>query len=125
METVPVILGVMRIILGFLLLVGIPGFAISLVIFPRLTDTSMFDRLVYSAVLGITSAIAFVVFMDVVPGLEPTLENLTLIAGVFSAGVLMLWLCERWYLNRRLTKHPEPQISEDSLRPSEILLPGK
>jgi len=115
METVPVILGVMRIILGFLLLVGIPGFAISLVIFPRLTDTSRFDRLVYSAVLGITSAIAFMVFMDVVPGLEPTLENLTLVAGVFSAGVLMLWLCERWYLNRRLTKHPEPQISEDSL----------
>jgi hypothetical protein len=114
METVPVILGVMRIILGFLLLVGIPGFAISLVVFPRLTDMSILDRLVYSAVLGIISAIAFVVFMDVVPGSELTLENLTLVAGVFSAGALMVWLCERWYLNRRLITHPEPQISDDS-----------
>ena len=113
METVPVILGVLRIILGFLLLVGIPGFAISLVIFPRLTDMSILDRLVYVAVLGITSAIAFMVFMDLMPGIELTLENLTLVAGVFSAGALMVWLCERWYLNRRLIKHPGPQISDD------------
>ena len=101
MDTVPVILGVLRIIIGFLLLVFIPGFAISLVIFPRLIDMSILDRLVYAAVLGITSAIAFVVFMAVVPGLEPTLENLTIVAGVFSAGIFMVWLCERWYLNNR------------------------
>ncbi len=113
METVPVILGVMRIILGFLLLVVIPGFAISLVIYPRLTDVSIRDRLVYIAVLGITSAIALVLFMDVVPGIELTLENLTLVAGVFSAGALMVWLCERWYLNRRLIMHPGPQVSDD------------
>jgi hypothetical protein len=114
MDTVPVILGVLRIILGFLLLAVIPGFALSLVLFPRLTDMSILDRLVYAAVLGITSAIAFVVFMDLMPGLEPTPENLTLIAGVFSAGALMVWLGERWYLNRRLITHPGPQISEDS-----------
>jgi uncharacterized membrane protein len=114
MDTVPVILGVLRIILGFLLLVVIPGFAISLVIFPRLTDMSILDRLVYTAVLGITSAIAFVLFVDLMPGLELTLENLTLVAGVFSAGVFIVWLCERWYLNRQLIMHPEPQISEDS-----------
>ncbi len=114
MDTVVVILGVLRIILGFLLLVVIPGFALSLVLFPRLTDLSMLDRLVYAAVLGITSAIAFIVFMDLMPGLEFTLENLIFIAGVFSAGALMVWLCERWYLNRRLITHPEPQISEYS-----------
>ena len=114
MDTVPVIWGVLRILLGFLLLVVIPGFALSLVLFPRLTDLSILDRLVYAAVLGITSAIAFVVFMDLMPGLEFTLENLTIIAGVFSAGALMVWLGERWYLNRRLITHPEPQVSEDS-----------
>jgi len=114
MDTVVVILGVLRIILGFLLLVVIPGFALSLVLFPRLTDLSILDRLVYAAVLGITSAIAFIVFMDLMPGLEFSLENLTIIASVFSAGALMVWLCERWYLNRRLITHPEPQISEYS-----------
>ncbi len=114
MDTVPVILGILKIILGFLLLTGIPGFALSLVIFPRLTELSVLDRLVYAAVLGITSAIAFAVFIDLMPGLELSLENLTVIASVFSAGALMVWLCERWYLNRRLITHPGPQISEDS-----------
>ena len=114
MDTVQVIFGVLRIILGFLLLVVIPGFAISLVIFPRLTDMSIIDRLVYTAVLGITSVIAFVMFTDLMPGLDLTLSNLTLIAGVFSAVAFMVWLCERWYLNRQLTAHPEPQVSEDS-----------
>ena len=114
MDTVPVILGILRIILGFLLLVFVPGFALSLVIFPRLTDLGILDRLVYAAVLGSTTAIAFVVFMDLVPGLELTPENLTLIVGVFSAGVLIFWLCERWYLIRRSIKHPEPQVPEDS-----------
>ena len=115
MDTVPVILDGLRVILSFLLLLFIPGFALSLVIFPRLTDLSIFDRLVYSAVLSIMSDIALVLFMGFVPGLEPTLENFTLVVCVFSAGVLMFWLCERWYLNRRFKNHPELQFSEDSL----------
>ena len=92
----------------------IPGFTLSLVMFPRFTDLSISDRFVYSAVLSIVSDIAFVVFLNVVPGLEPTLENLALVAGVFSAGALIFWLCERWYLDRRSKKHPGPKPSDDS-----------
>jgi len=114
MDTVPLISGVLGIILGFLILVGIPGFALSLVLFPRLTDMSILDRLVYAAVLGTTAAVAFVLFLDLMPVLELTPENLILIAGVFSAGVLMVWLGERWYLNRRSTTHAGPQIPDDS-----------
>ena len=54
------------------------------------------------------------VFIDLVPWLELTLENLTIIASVFSAGALIVWLCERGYLNRQLKTSPGPQISEDS-----------
>lgn len=90
---------------GFLLLLFIPGFALSLVIFPRLTDPKIFDRLVYSAMLSIVSDIGLVLFMGMVPGLEPTLGNLILVVCVFSDVLFMVWLCERWYLNRRLKKH--------------------
>jgi len=114
MDTVPLISGVLGIILGFLVLVIIPGFALSLVIFPRLTDMSTLDRLVYAAVLGTTAAVAFVLFLDLMPVLKLTPENLILMASVFSAGALMVWLCERYYLNRQLITHPGPQISEDS-----------
>ena len=52
MDTVPVIEGILRVILGLLLLL-IPGFTLSLVMFPRFTDLSPLDRFVYSAVLSI------------------------------------------------------------------------
>ena len=107
MDTVPVIFGGLNVVLflGFLLLLFIPGFALSLVLFPRLTDPSIFDRLVYSAVLSIVSDIGLVLFTGVVPGLEPTPVKFILVVCVFSIGILMVWLCERLYLNRRLKKH--------------------
>jgi hypothetical protein len=114
MDTVPVMFGILEIILGFLVLVVIPGLAISLIIFPRITDMSILDRLVYTAVLGITSAIAFVMFLDLMPGLDLTLKNLILAAVIFSAGVLIVWLCERWYLTSYRKKHPRPKVSDDS-----------
>jgi len=45
METVPVILEGLRVIVGFLMLFFVPGFALSLVIFPRLTDIGIIQRL--------------------------------------------------------------------------------
>ncbi len=50
MDTAAFIFESMRVVFSFLLLLFIPGFALSLVIFPRLTDLSTIDRLVYSMV---------------------------------------------------------------------------
>jgi hypothetical protein len=46
MDTVTVILGGLRVILGFLMLLFIPGFVLSLVIFPRFKDIGIDIRLV-------------------------------------------------------------------------------
>lgn len=105
MDTVALILDGLRVILGFLILLFMPGFALSLAIFPRISDLGISDRLVYSLVLSIVSDIVFVVFMGVVPWLEPTPENLALVVCVFSDIVFMFWLGEWWYLNRRKKKH--------------------
>ncbi len=110
MDTVPLILDGLRVILGFLILLFMPGLALSLAIFPRISDLSISDRLVYSLVLSIVSDIVFVVFMGVVPWLEPTTENLALVVCVFSDIVFMFWLCEWWYLNRRKKKHSGPGL---------------
>ena len=92
---------------GFLLLLFVPGFALSLAIFPRSTDLSITDRMVYSTILSISSGIASVVFMDIVLGLDRTLENFILIIGSFSVLVFLFWAGERYYLNSRFKKRPE------------------
>jgi hypothetical protein len=108
------IIEVMRVVFGFVLLLFLPGFNLSLIFFPRSSDLSIIDRLVYSTVLSISSVIALVLFMDVVLGVNTTPRNITLFICVFAELALMVWWCERWYLNRWLKKHPEPRLAADS-----------
>src|SRR5665647_2054337 len=78
MDTGAAFIEVMRVVFGFLLLLFLPGFNLSLLFFPRSSDLSIIDRLVYSTVLSISSVIALVLFMDVVLGVNTTPRNITL-----------------------------------------------
>lgn len=98
MDVIAVIFGGLRAVFGFLLLLFVPGFTISLLFFPRLTDLRLIERLVYSTVLSIGSVIAIVLFMDVFLGVDTTTSNITIFILAFSALALIVWLCERWYM---------------------------
>ena len=113
MDTVPVILEGLRVILGFLMLFFVPGFILSLVIFPRFSDIGIIKRLAYSTVLSIGSVIALVLFMYVVLGMDTTPENINIVIGAFSCFAFFVWLCEVWYLNSHLKDRLEPLVSAD------------
>ncbi len=108
----------------FLLFVFVPGFFFSLVIFPRKNSLSALDRLVYSTVLGASSGIALVMIMYSVLGFDITPGNFILATVVFSAVLLMVWVCERWYLNTQVRKAPEAGYSGEPPAPPPILFPG-
>ena len=113
MDTVTVILEGLRVISGFLLLLFVPGFVLSLVIFPRFNDIGIIERLAYSTVLSIGSVIALVLFMDVVLGVDTLPVNIIMGIAVFSCFAFLVWLVERWYLNSRFKKNLEPRLSAD------------
>ena len=113
MDTVPVILEGLRVILGFLMLFFVPGFILSLVIFPRFSDIGIIKRLAYSTVLSIGSVIALVLFMYVVLGMDTTPDNINIVIGAFSCFAFFVWLCEVWYLNSHLKDRLEPLVSAD------------
>ncbi len=98
MDTVTIIAGGLRVIVGFLNLFFIPGFAISLIFFPRFTDMGLIKRLACSTVLSVFSGIAFILLMDVVLGVDAAPGDISLSLSVFSAILLVVWLCEIWYL---------------------------
>ena len=113
MDTVAVILEGLRVILGFLMLFFVPGFALTLIIFPHFTEIGIIKRLVYSTVLSIGSVITLVLFMYVVLGVGSTPENIIFVIAAFSSFACFGWLLELWYLNSRLKNRLEPQISAD------------
>jgi hypothetical protein len=112
MDTVTAAFDGVSVAFSCLLFLFVPGFALSLVIFPRRTDLSYIDRLVYSVMLSISTSIAALVFVDMVPGFGLAWENVALVVLVFSALLLMVWVVELWY-RERVHRRTEPQDQKD------------
>ncbi len=117
MDAVTILTEGLPVVFCFVLFVFVPGFLFSLVIFPRKNSLSAIDRLVYSTVFGTSSGIALVMFLYSVLGLDITPVHFILAAGVFSAVLLMVWACERGYLNRQAGEHRKPDIPADQEYP--------
>jgi len=113
MDFLAVILEGIRIILGFALLLFVPGFAISLVYYPRSTDIGVIERLVYSMVLSIGSVIVLVLFMDFVLGMNTTPRNISIIICAFSIFLLWIWVCIKMYGKRTLKLKQNSRLSKD------------
>jgi len=111
MDIVGIISDGLRVIFGFLLVLFLPGFNLSLIYFPRSTDLSIIERLVYSAVLSIGSVMLLVLFMEYILGVNTTPRNITLFICVLSELALLVWWCERWYLKSRVKLRLEPLLS--------------
>ena len=113
MDIIPVLLEGMRVIMGFLMLFFVPGFALSLVIFPRFTGIGIIKRLAYSTVLSIGSVIVLVLFLYAVLRADITPENIIIGITAFSLIAFFGWLLEVWYLNRHTKGSRELQLAED------------
>jgi uncharacterized membrane protein len=113
MDTLAAILGGLQIFFGFFLVLFLPGFTISLVYFPRFTDLSVIDRLVYSTILSIGSVMVLVLFMEFILGVNTTPRNVTLFICVLCGFALGLWWCERCYLKSRLKKRLDSLLTGD------------
>ncbi len=111
MDSITLVAEGLRVVLGFLNLLFVPGFVLSLVLFPRFTDMGVIQRLAYSTVLSISSVISLVLFMDVVLGVDTTPQNISLGLGMFSALMLLVWLCEIWYLSSTLPARVHEKVS--------------
>jgi uncharacterized membrane protein len=107
MDIVIIILEGLRVILGFFMLLFVPGFVITLVFFPRLSDIGIVERLVYSTILSIGSVIVLVLFMDVYLGVNTRPLNIFYVVGAFSYFAFFIWISELWYQDSRLKKRLE------------------
>ena len=94
----------LRVIFGFLLVLFIPGFFLSLVFFPHLSDLRLIERLMYSIVMSIGSVIIIVLFMDIWLGIDTTSLNIVVVLIGFSLVLLIIWIVRRYILTFSITE---------------------
>jgi len=86
--------GFAKVLLNLAFLMFIPGFAVSLVFYPYLSDITVFERVVFSGVASIATTLVALLLLDVGLGVEtgPGITLLTLI--IISVAALFLWRLE-------------------------------
>ncbi len=111
-DMISTLLGFFRIIFGFLLVLFIPGCAISFVFFPRITDIPPVTRIVLSCVISIGSTLCAILFLDIFLGVNTTAFNCTAAILFLTALAALIWLGRRFLSSRRGQRKKEIAIPE-------------
>lgn len=106
MDALEIAFGFIRLIVGFLLVLFIPGYVLSLVIFPFRKDLESSRRLALSLVLSIASVLLLVLFSDIFLGIDSTPQNIVMILLVFTVISLILWKIEIFIYQRYSKREP-------------------
>jgi len=96
-DIIAAILMIFRVVLGFVLILIVPGLFLSLVFFPRISDLEFMDRLIYTVVLSIGSVLVSVLFMDVALGIDVTPVNIILTIFFVSGIFCILWIIRLYF----------------------------
>ena len=87
------VLDFLWIVFGFLLLIIVPGFSLSLVIFKKDKFTTT-ERLCISSAINIFLVIALALLLDLVLGLDITAENMVKSLMLVTVLSLFIWILE-------------------------------
>jgi len=112
-DIITTVLGFFRILFGFLLLLFIPGFAISFIFFPRVRDISLIERMVLSCVISIGSTLCVILFLDLFLGVDPTAVNCSIALLVLTGLVFIIWDLRQVFSILREKRKKRSAISED------------
>lgn len=88
------ILSILRIILGLLLTLLIPGFALTLALYPRKEDIKIVERIALSSVLSIAITLLMALFLDLGLGIDFTAMNMVISLSLVTIACFLIWLIE-------------------------------
>lgn len=97
-------MAVIQAILGFFLILFIPGYAITLVLYPGSEELSTFRRIALSVVFSMGAVILIVLFIDEVLAVNTTPLNIAGAILIFSLFAAIVWRAEL-ILKGMISKH--------------------
>lgn len=87
-------IGVIRVVLGLIFLLFVPGFFLTWVFYPKKESVSFIERLAYSFVLSIASSVLAVLFLDMGLGVDTSPRNIVLVILCLVCLSIILWRLE-------------------------------
>jgi len=106
---------ILRIVLGYILLLFIPGYAITWALYPTREELEFIERIALSFVLSIVSVMLSVLFTDTYLGIDVTPLGIVVTVSVVTVLAVILWGIRRAYaeshlkgwIRRRFGRGPE------------------
>ncbi|RLG38199.1 MAG: hypothetical protein DRN91_03360 [Candidatus Alkanophagales archaeon] len=102
------ILSALRIIFGLIFLLFVPGYALTLALFPRKEEITLIERVGFAGVLSIVADILTTLFIDLVLGIPTTAINIVIALLCLTALALLIWRLELLFMKllerRKLSK---------------------
>ncbi len=96
------IVELVRVVVGLVLILFIPGYALSLAFFPRKEDITGNERIALSFVLSIAGVMLSVLFIDIGLGLNTTPLNIVITIVSLTLLSLIVWKIHLYIINKRL-----------------------
>jgi uncharacterized membrane protein len=103
--TIEAIIHFFRVVFGLIFLFFVPGYAITLALFPRKDELSTVERIGFAGVLSIVADILTTLFIDLVLGIPTTGLNIFLALLTLTVVMLVIWRVEL-YILRKWNKIP-------------------
>ncbi len=90
----PELLSGLRIIFGLLFLLFVPGYALTLALFPRWKELDFIERIGFACVLSIVTVMLSTLFIDLVLHVPTTALNIIAALLTLTALALFIWRVE-------------------------------
>lgn len=95
-------LEITRVLLGFCLVLFIPGFALTGVLYPQKNEIPFTTRLALSFALSIASVMLVILFSDIYLGIDTTTINIIIILVTFTILLTLIWFIEKHFFKSGL-----------------------
>lgn len=95
------ILSFLRVVFGLIFLFLVPGFAFSLVLFPKKDELSFIKRLSLSGAFSVMLDVIITLFIDIVLQVPTTAQNIFLSLIAFTLLCVLIWRIEVYWTERR------------------------
>ncbi|HVP24388.1 MAG TPA: DUF1616 domain-containing protein [Methanomicrobiales archaeon] len=99
-----------RTIAGYILVLFVPGYALTWALYPTGDRLRRFERIALSLVLSIVSVTTSVLFADIFLGIDVTATNILFTIAIVTALAALAWMIQAGYRGSRLRQWVDLKI---------------